>query len=306
MNDGNILNARFIQVNQLPQIDSHLTARLYVDNATDESSLVRNNQDNDLNNNNLTHINSITLNKQAGNENEVITKAYVDHFHNDNERTRRDLGIEFYNESGDLVKNNQDNDLNDIKLTDIYSTSVNRNPTPDNELSAKKYIDDELDKNTILRFKKTPEKYLKVSVGNDTYNITKYNEIQLTDTAIIKTGNSGGYLLSSWRIFCNDINNGKTTIFLRATKTSSPTSESGATSLLPIGNSFMYLETSGRNHDNNIFVSFERIDVIQITNITFYYIRFSKLTNDSIKSMGRFKNSVVIRRYYKVYSIYYT
>ena len=42
-NDRNITNARFIQVNQLPQIDSRLTAKLYVDNSKDESSLVRNN-----------------------------------------------------------------------------------------------------------------------------------------------------------------------------------------------------------------------------------------------------------------------
>ena len=44
LNDRNITNARFIQVNQLPQIDSHLTAKLYVDNAIsdsiDESSLL--------------------------------------------------------------------------------------------------------------------------------------------------------------------------------------------------------------------------------------------------------------------------
>ena len=59
LNDRNITNARFIQVNQLPQIDSHLTAKLYVDNSIDEPSLVRNTQDNDFNNNNLTNINSI-------------------------------------------------------------------------------------------------------------------------------------------------------------------------------------------------------------------------------------------------------
>ena len=88
LNDRNITNARFIQGNQLPQIDSHLTAKLYVDNAIDESSLVRNNKDNDFGNYNLTNINSITLNKQAENDNEVITKAYVDQFHQENERSR--------------------------------------------------------------------------------------------------------------------------------------------------------------------------------------------------------------------------
>ena len=50
LNDRNITNARFMPVNLLPQIDSHLTAKLYVDNAIDETSLVRNNQDNDFNN----------------------------------------------------------------------------------------------------------------------------------------------------------------------------------------------------------------------------------------------------------------
>ena len=86
LNDRNITNARFIQVNQLPQIPSHLTAKLYVDNSIDESSLVRNNKDNDFGNYKLTNINSITLNKQAENDDEVITKAYVDQFHQENER----------------------------------------------------------------------------------------------------------------------------------------------------------------------------------------------------------------------------
>ena len=69
MKDRKNANARFIQVNQLPQIDSHLTAKFYVDNSTDEPSLVRNNQDNDFKNNNLTNINSITLNKKAEDDN---------------------------------------------------------------------------------------------------------------------------------------------------------------------------------------------------------------------------------------------
>ena len=189
LNDGNITNARFIQVNQWPQIDSHLTPELYVDTEIDQSSLVRNNQDNDFNYTNLTNINSITLNKRAENDNEVITKAYVDQFHQENERSRRDLGIVFYNESNDLVKNNQDNDLNDKKLTNLDSITINRNPTSDNEVSNKKYV--ELDKNTILRFNQTLQNYLKVSVGNDTSNLTKYNKIQLTDTTVMKAGNTG-------------------------------------------------------------------------------------------------------------------
>ena len=102
LNGTNITNARFIQVNQLTQIDSQLTAILYVDNAIDEISVVRNNKDNDFSGYKSTNINSITLNKRAENDDEVITKAYVDQFHQENERFRRAAGLDFYNESSDF------------------------------------------------------------------------------------------------------------------------------------------------------------------------------------------------------------
>ena len=202
LNDKNIINARFIQVNQWPQIYSHLIAKLYVDTATDERSLVKNNQDNDFNNNNLNNIISITLNKQAENDNEVITKAYVDQFHRENERCTRDLSIELYDESSELVRNDQDKDFNENKLTNIDSNTVNRNPNSDKDVANKKYIDDELYKKTILRFTQTLQNCLKVSVENDTYNLTKADKIPITDTTIIKAPNSGGYLLQQWNIKC--------------------------------------------------------------------------------------------------------
>ena len=295
LNDRNITNVRFLQVNQMPQIDSHLTPRLYVDNAVDEISLVRNNRDNDFGNYNLTKIKSITLNKQAENDNDVITKAYVDQFHQENERSRHDVGLDFYDESNDLVKNNQDNDLNDNKLINLDSISVNRNPSSDNELANKKYIDDSIGEGTLLRFNQTLSNYLKVSVGNNTYNLTKYDKILLTDTTVIKTGNSGGYLLQNWNIKCNDKNgNGKIANFIKSTKTNSPSSNSGPESLPPIGNAFMYVESSGANNGDNVFVSFERTDITQITNITFYYNRYSILTNDNLKNMGRFRIQLLL------------
>ena len=203
--------------------------------------------------------------------------------------------MDFYNESNDLVKNNQDNNLNDRKLTNLDSVTVNRNPTLDNELSNKKYIDDVLDKITILNFNRTLQNYLKASIGNDFYNLTKYNKIQLTDTTVMKAGNIGGYLLQNWKRKCNDENiNGKTSNFIKSTKTNSPSSIARATSLPPIGNAFMYIETSGGNHGNNVFVSLERTDIIQITNITFYYNRFSILTDDNLRNMGRFRIQLLL------------
>ena len=65
----------------MPQIDSHLTHKLYVDSETDQSSLVRNNQDNDFIHNNLTNESRITLKTQTVKDNQVITKAYVNQYH---------------------------------------------------------------------------------------------------------------------------------------------------------------------------------------------------------------------------------
>ena len=111
----------------------------------------------------------------------------------------------------------------------------------------------------------------------------------------MKTGNVGGYLLPSRRKFCNDKNNsGKIQNFTRSTKTKRPTLDSGATSLHPIGSAFNYIETSSNNHGSNVFVSWERTDIKQITNITFFYDSFSILTNDNIKSMGRFRIQLLI------------
>ena len=107
LNDRNITTAIFIQVNQLAQIDSHLTAKLYVDIAIDQSSLLRLDADETLD---LNNQDSIILNSTLAEPKTIIeipTKAYFDSLHEENERSRRDLVIDFYDESKDLVKSNQ-------------------------------------------------------------------------------------------------------------------------------------------------------------------------------------------------------
>ena len=56
----------------------------------------------------------------------------------------------------------------------------------------------------------------------------------------------------------------------------------------------MYNETSSSNHGIGVFVSFERTDIIQITNIIFYYNRYSFLTYKSLKSMGRVRIQLLL------------
>ena len=87
LNDRNITNARFSQVNQLPQIDSHLTAKLYVDNSIDESSLMRLDPDEKLK---LDEQGSIVPNSTSTSPKTIIeipTKAYIDGLNQENERS---------------------------------------------------------------------------------------------------------------------------------------------------------------------------------------------------------------------------
>ena len=84
-------------------------------------------------------------------------------------RNRRDLSSVF---------NDQDIGFDNIKLTNSNNITVKRAPSSDNELSKKNYFDNELDKNTSLRCNQTLENYPKVSVGNDTNNLTTYDKIQ--------------------------------------------------------------------------------------------------------------------------------
>ena len=51
-----------------------------------------------------------------------------------NERSRRDLGIGFYDESNDLVKKNQDKYFNDNELRNVFGITINQNPTSDKEV----------------------------------------------------------------------------------------------------------------------------------------------------------------------------
>ena len=107
--------------------------------------------------------------------------------------------------------------------------------------------------------------------------------------------NIGSDLLQKWIIKCNNKNNqARITDFIKSTETYSPTGYAGATTLPPIGNSFMYIETSSNNHGDDVFVTWERTDIIQISNITFYYNRFSILIDDSLKSMGRFRIQLLL------------
>ena len=110
----------------------------------------------------LNNISQITLTSEPIGDEHVVTKNYVVSL-SENDGNRRDMSIVF---------NDQVNEFAKIKLT-ILKSITNRNPISYYELSNKKYVIDEFNKNTIIRFNQTLQKYLKLTVGNIDYNHTK-------------------------------------------------------------------------------------------------------------------------------------
>ena len=73
------------------------------------------------------------------------TKPYVDSL-SENNRNRLDMSTVF---------NDQDNDIDTSNSANLDGITVNRNQLLDEEVSNEKYIGDEIDRNTILRFNRT-------------------------------------------------------------------------------------------------------------------------------------------------------
>ena len=179
-NDKNLDNVRFVKVSSMPAVREYLTPKFYVDQAVsyivDESSLLRLDPDEKLN---LDEQDSKILSSILTSPKTIIeipTKNYVDSLH-ESSKNRRDLSSMF---------NGIDNEFDNNKLTNLDSATVNRNPSSDNEVSNKKCVDGSIGEGTLFRFNQTLTNYLKVSVGEDTHNVTKYDKTQITDTTIIK------------------------------------------------------------------------------------------------------------------------
>ena len=86
----------------------------------------------------------------------------------------------------------------------MHSITVNGDPSSDNGLANKKYIDNSVE-STITRFNQTLQNQLKVSVGGDVYDLAKTNTKQVTDATEIKFPNTRSHLLHSRIIICSDV-----------------------------------------------------------------------------------------------------
>ena len=126
MNDRNITNARFIQVNQLPQINSHLTDKVYVDNsisfAIDESSLLRLDPDEKMKQDSILLNSTLTSAKTII---ELPTKNYVVNKFND----------------PSIITDTHHVGLNEKNLDNIRFVRVNNMPAVEEHLTPKNCVD---------------------------------------------------------------------------------------------------------------------------------------------------------------------
>ena len=71
--------------------------------------------------------------------------SYIDNLHQIN-TNRRDISSVF---------NDQDNEFDNNKLTNLDSITNNKYPSSDNELANKKYVDDSIGEGNVLRIDQT-------------------------------------------------------------------------------------------------------------------------------------------------------
>ena len=133
----------------MPAVRELLTPKYYVDQAffynMDEVSLLRLDPDQQLK---LDEKDSLIPNSTLNAPKTIIelpTKSYVDSLH-ESSRNRRDLSSVF---------NDQDNEFDNNKLTNLDSITVTRNPSSDDELPKKNYVDELLDSGNILKIIQT-------------------------------------------------------------------------------------------------------------------------------------------------------
>ena len=146
---------------------------------------------------------------------------------------------------------------------------------------------------TIISFDQVVQNYLKVFLGSNVYNPTKNEKVQISKVKRIQYSNWGGYLLQKLNDKCSDKNgSGKTQNFLRSTETSPRQGKSGTTSQPPIGSLFMDLEPGAIIYEPKVYFSFQRTDMIDISNISFNHNRYS--TGSSNQSMGRIRLQLLL------------
>ena len=172
--DSIILNSTLTS----PKTIIELPTKNYVDSKFNDPSIMKNTDHVDFDDKYLDNIRWIRVNELPVAPNDVVPKLYVNNALSDvlqyvnglheSSRNRRDLSSVF---------NDQGNDFDDNKVSNLDSNTVNRDPSPDKELSNKKYVDDSIGEGTLLRFNqlyKIISKFLLEMIPIILLNLIKY------------------------------------------------------------------------------------------------------------------------------------
>ena len=156
-----------------PKTIIEIPTKNFVVHKFSDPSMIKNTDHVDLNDKNLDNVRYVKVNNMTAVEEHLTPKIYVDNAISDIISYVNDLHeINKNRRELSSVFNDQDNEVDNNKLTNLDSNVVNRDPSSDNELANKIYIDDSIGECTIVKFNQTLENYLKVSVANDVYILT--------------------------------------------------------------------------------------------------------------------------------------
>ena len=116
----------------------------YIDNKFNDPS-IKNSDHVDFNDKDIDNVGWIKVNKIPAFAEHLTPKIYVDNAIEDIKSATINLH-ELNRNRTDLssVFNDQDNEFDNNKLTNLDSFTVNKNPSSDNELSSKQYVDDSI------------------------------------------------------------------------------------------------------------------------------------------------------------------
>ena len=167
----------------MPAVNEHFAAEYYVDraifNSLHESSMLKKDLKEELKPDKQDSKILISFLTSPKTIIEIPVKAFV-HSLSGNNRNRRDITTVF---------DDQDNDFDNNKLTNLAFVTINRAPIVDNDLATENYVDDSIRDGKILKFNKRLEnisKFLSEAMFTILLIMTKYT-LEIQNLSIILT-----------------------------------------------------------------------------------------------------------------------
>ena len=260
LNNHKLLNVNSITINNGAVFDRDAVNLITLENKIDNESILGLNKDNNINDNVI-----LCSKNDFDNDNNLVNKKYVDN--------------KIDNES--ILRLNKDNNINDNVILCSKNDFDN-----DNNLVNKKYVDNLVSNYNIVRLNQTFENYLSVNINGADYRLQKYIKNHLTYTTNFLLANSGNDLFGG--VWILHVKKYSPDNYFKCVNTHTNLTSGTGPSILPSNESnYMYIETSGNNHDSDEsnYCKWSTYQFHYITKISFQNNRYS---SGNQKRMGAF------------------